>query len=214
MSGSAVAEAAPTSPTTGPSAPSGPRRVLTAVGVLLVVAAVSASATWLVVRDEAPGPSKATIATEPTHDRTPLEISYPQGWAPGTLSAADRSAGLVAKAQRRQPAASFLVRTVATSGGTVQPDALARSTSDALAAGIRGYQELRSQVLVVGAHEAVRLTYLQQDGSAGATYSVLTIVPLDGRAVYATVRTTAADADRLAPEIDALLLAAVEAATG
>ena len=216
MSSSAVVEEAATAgqgATTAVSLPARrPRRGVAAVSALLVVA-LSVLVTWFVVRDDAPVATEPGIATDESAGLTQLEVDYPDGWAPGVLSPADRSAGVVAKAQRRQPAASFLVRTVPTSDGVVRPAELARSTSAALAAGIRGYQELRSQVVTVDGHEGVRLTYLQQEGNA-TTQTVLAIVPLEGRAVYATVRTAPADADRLAPEIDALLLAAVQGATG
>ena len=200
------------SPVTG-----GHRRRLVAVA-LVVAAAVAGGATAALLGRDGPPASDAGPGTAAT-DRggEPLAVDLPDGWAPGTPTGADRTAGLVAKAPRRDPAASFLVRSVDTgvgagSGADVRLDALATSTSRALAAAVAGYDEVSSGVVRVAGRDVVRLVYDQGTGRATAR-PVLGVLPLDDRTVYVTVRTaTAADTERLGTQSAQLLEAAVEAA--
>lgn len=191
--------------------------MLLAVTVVVVVAAASAGVTWFLVdNDDGPKPA-ATPTAQASVTAAPLlptlSLSYPQGWKAQTMSTVDRRAGLVAKAERGAPTASFLVRAVTTTRGErVAAAALAEQTARALAAGVTGYVGVERRVVRVAGSEVVRIVYRQTVKGEPPSQTLLVLLALDGRAFYITARSAAADAGRLVRDTEALVAAAVAAA--
>ena len=155
---------------------------------LLTLAALAAAATGILLwLSEDEGKSVRVI--------TGVQFPYPQGWSEQPLTAEDRSAGLILKLDRQEPAATFLARTVIT---RLAPDfdvnRLADETATALAGEIEDFELLSKDVQALGPYQAVRIEYRQSGGEESGDYhTVMTIVPAENQTFYLTVRATKSD---------------------
>ncbi|MEK7248345.1 MAG: LpqN/LpqT family lipoprotein [Chloroflexota bacterium] len=133
---------------------------------------------------------------------TAVQFPYPQGWSEQPLTAEDRSAGLMLKLDRQDPAATFLARTVI---ARLAPDfdvsRLADETATALTGEIEGFELLDKGVLALGPYQAVRVEYSQTGVEESPDYhTVMTIVPTENQTFYLTVRATKNDFRKIKEE--------------
>jgi hypothetical protein len=139
-----------------------------------------------------------------------LDVRFPSGWSAAELTDVDRRAGVVARADRRAPAGTFLARAVV---GELEADvtlaALGEQTEQALARSLVGFQLVQRDVTELAGRDGVRIDYRQPgDGGAGMR-TAMVIVPQPQRTYYLSVR--AADAEFAQVGADALLAAAAAA---
>jgi hypothetical protein len=126
-----------------------------------------------------------------------LDVRLPSGWNEAALSADDRDASVIYRAERLGPDASMVVR--ATAGGlpeALDMEALAVDTEAALAAEVDGFDLITRRVELLASNDAVSMLYRH-----GQDQSRLVILTTPVRTYYVVL--TAARVDFTAIENEA-----------
>lgn len=164
--------------------------------------------------DDAAPPTSGSLATGPSNSPLPtqLDLTYRAPWTRDALTAADRRAGVVARARRSRPDATFFARVTTTGGPQPAPAALLLQTERGLAAGVTGYVKVSAAVVRIAGRDVVQIVYRQDAAARPATQTMLVVVPVETHAFYLTLRSAAADFPEVAVSAGELLVSAVSAA--
>ncbi|MBI2984979.1 MAG: hypothetical protein HYY50_05150 [Candidatus Kerfeldbacteria bacterium] len=144
---------------------------------------------------------------QPTIVRS-VSISYPRGWVAESLTSADKLAGLIVKAHRENPTASFSARSIVGElEANINVAAAADQVVESLTKEIENFTLVSNKTLNTKSYRTIQIRYKQQSSrDQTVTENLLTILLTRNQTFYLSLRSAEADYRAIESETQQLIL--------